>query len=153
MHKKQYRQKVAKSESCTNKRQDADAQEQFNADNIAKPSVILNQMVMGNINNENSFPSGQINKDRNSFLLELILNENQSFVLEQLRENDMVANVKETSKRDYNNSESFISDQAKDPNIDMNAIKLRRKESKRNRKIIQKLIFQKAIYTDVSAIQ
>ena len=80
--------------------QDADVQKQFIANNTAKPSVILNQMVMGNIKNENSFPSGQINKDRNSFLLELILNENQSFVLEQLRENDMVANVKETSKRD-----------------------------------------------------
>ena len=44
-------------ESCTNKRQDAEAQNQHNANNTAEPSVISNPMVMGNNYNENSFPS------------------------------------------------------------------------------------------------
>ena len=88
-------------------------------------------MVTGNSNNENSFFS------------ELTINENQSFVSEQLREDDMVANIKQTSQRDYNNSESFISDQSTDPDMEAQPYKLRRKEYKRKR--IQKLIFWRTI--------
>ena len=40
-------------ESYTNKIQDADIQNQCSVDNTAKPSVILNPMVMGNNNSEN----------------------------------------------------------------------------------------------------
>ena len=53
-----------------------------------------------------------------------------------------------------NNSESFISDQAKDPDIVVNTKKkLRRKESKRKRKIVLTLIFQETIEKDVSTIK
>ena len=67
---------------------------QHNADKTAKPSAIINPRVMGRSNNENSIPSESTNKDTNSFFSELIINENQGFVLEQLREDDMVVNVK-----------------------------------------------------------
>ena len=35
-------------ESCTNKKQNAETQNQHNADNTAKQSIIPNPMVMGN---------------------------------------------------------------------------------------------------------
>ena len=66
-----------KPESCTNKKQDANVQRQCNADNKAKPNVIFNLSVMASNNNENSCPSEPINKDKNSFFSELIINENQ----------------------------------------------------------------------------
>ena len=44
-------------ESCTNKRQDAERQNQCNADNTAKPSFITNPMVTGKNKNEKSFLS------------------------------------------------------------------------------------------------
>ena len=56
-------------------------------------------MVMGDNSNENGFSSETTNKDRNSFLSELIIYENQSFVSHQLRKDDMVAaNAKQTSE-------------------------------------------------------
>ena len=88
----------------------------------------------------------------NSFFSELIIYENQSFLSQQLRENDMAANVKQASERDNNNSESFISYQAKDPDLDANTI-LTKKKRKQKKKIIQKLIFQKAVDSDVSTIK
>ena len=48
---------VGMSESCTNRRQDAETQSQHNADNTTEPSVFTNPMVIGNNNTENSFPS------------------------------------------------------------------------------------------------
>ena len=95
-------------ESCTNKRQDAETQNQHNAVNNAKPSIFNNSMVISNDNNENSFLSEPINKDSKCFLSELII-----LGSEQIREDDMTVNVKQTSKRDNNTIESFISDQAK----------------------------------------
>ena len=51
------------SESCTNKRQDAETQNWPNVVNTAELSVITNPTAMGNNNNENSFLSESINKD------------------------------------------------------------------------------------------
>ena len=87
-------------------RNDTDTQSQHNADNANEPSVITNPVVMGNNNN------------KNSFLSELIINENQRFVSEQLREDDTVTNIKQASQRENNSSESFISDQSKDPDME-----------------------------------
>ena len=85
-------------EQLKGREQETETQNTQNAD--------YNPMVMGNNNNENSFPSESSNKD--CFFSELIINENQSFVSEQLLEDDMAANVKQTSERDNNNSERFI---------------------------------------------
>ena len=53
-----------------------------------------------------------INKDSNIFLSEVIINENKSFVSNQLRKGDMAAaNVKQTSEINTNDYESFISAQ------------------------------------------
>ena len=104
--------------SSSKKRQDAEMQNQHNVDNTAKPSATTNPTIMGKNNNENSFPSGSTNEATNISCSELIINENQGFVSEQLREDDMVANVKQTSKRDNYNSKSCISDQAEDSDID-----------------------------------
>ena len=60
-----------------------------------------------------------------------------------------MANVKQTSERDNNKSESFISYQAKDPDI----VATTKQTKKKRKKKIQKLIFQKAINTHVSIIQ
>ena len=88
-------------------------------------------MVMGNNNNEKSFLSDQIN------------NQNQTFVSEQLREDDMVTNIKQASQTANTNSEILISDQSKYHEMEAKTIKQRRKESKGKR--IQKLIFQRTI--------
>ena len=109
-------------------------QNQHNADNTAKPSVITNPMVTGNNNNENNFLSEPINKDSNSVFSELIINENQSLVSEKLREDDMAANVKK-SERDNSNNESFISDQAKDPDIVENTKQNKKNRKKKNSKV------------------
>ena len=95
-------------ESSTNKRQDVYTQSQHKVKNITEPSVISNPMVMVNNNNENNF------------LSELTINQNQSFVSEQLRKDDTVA--KQASQRDNDNSERFISDQSKDPDIEAKTI-------------------------------
>ena len=107
------------------KRQDADTQRQHNADKPTLPSVITNPIVIGSNNNENIFLSW------------LTVNDNQSFVLEQLREDDMVANIKQASHRDNNNNESFISDKSKDPFIELKTIqsKKKRKQKKKNSKV------------------
>ena len=67
-------------------------------------------MVMGNNNNENNFLSQQT------------MNENQSFASEQLREDDMVTNTKQATQRDNKNSDRFISDQSKDPDMEVKTI-------------------------------
>ena len=81
-------------------------------------------MVIGNNNNENSF------------LSELTINENQSFVSEQLREDDTVANIRQARQRSNNNSESFISDQSKDPDIEAKTIQTKKKRKTKNLKLI-----------------
>ena len=58
-----------KSKSCANKRQDTDVQKQCNADNTPNPSTTPNPMVKGKNNNDN--------KD---FFLEPVINDNQSFL-------------------------------------------------------------------------
>ena len=124
------------SESCTNKMQDVETQSQHNADNTTEPSVIGNQTDMCNNNDEKSFPSESTNEDTNSFFSELIINETQSFVSEHLREDDMPTTVKQV--RDSNNSERFILDQPKDPDIGANKIqtkKKRKQKEKNNLKI------------------
>ena len=75
--------KGGKLESCTTKRQDADIQKQYIADNAARPGVVPSPMVIGNNNNKNK-----------SFFSETIINDNQSFLSEQFRVNDMMENVK-----------------------------------------------------------
>ena len=56
-------------------------------------------MVMGNNNNKNDLFAETINNDSDTFLSELIIIENKSFVSDQLRKNGMVAaNAKQTSK-------------------------------------------------------
>ena len=62
MHKKAVQAECGKSESCTNKRQDADIQKQCSADNKANPSAVLNPVAMENNNNENRSPTEPINK-------------------------------------------------------------------------------------------
>ena len=46
----------------------------------------------------------------------------KGFVSEQLREDDMVANIKWASQRDNYNSERFISDQSEDPDLEAKTI-------------------------------
>ena len=98
------------------------------------PSFITNPMVMGNNDNENSFLSESTNEDTNIFFSELIINENQSFVSEQSRGDDMVAYVKQTHERENNNSENVISDQSKDPDIEMKTRQTKKKTAKKKKK-------------------
>ena len=63
----------------------------------------------------------------------------KSFVSGQFRENDMAANVKQMSKKDCYNSESFISDQAKDSNGDSNTIQTMKKRNQREKKYNSKV--------------
>ena len=101
-------------------------------------------MAVGSNRNENNFLSKTINKDANSFLSELIINENQRFVSDQLRKSDMVAaNAKQISGKYNNNSESFISDQSTDPDIEGTTIQFKKKRKHKKRKIGQKLTFQR----------
>ena len=79
---------LRKLESCTTKGR---IYKKCNADNRTKPSVILN--LMGNNNCENSFHCLPINKDIISFFSEPIINKNQSFVSEKLREDGTVTTV------------------------------------------------------------
>ena len=67
-------------------------------------------------------PKIWLKQDPHVVFSELIINENQSFASEQLRENDTMANVKQTSERDNSNSERLISYQGKDPDIDVHAV-------------------------------
>ena len=62
-----------------------------------------------------------------------------------------MADVKQISERNNNNSESFISDRSEYPDIEAKTTqtKKKRKEKKKN----QDLIFQKAMNADVSMIQ
>ena len=108
-----------KCEQFESEKQDAEAQSQHNADNTAKPTIFTNPMVMGNNSNEKSFSAKTINKDSNSFLSELIINENQSFISDQLRKGDMAAaGIRQKSEIHTNDNESFISDQYKDPDLE-----------------------------------
>ena len=98
-----------KFESYKNKRQDAEAQSQHNADNITKSSIVTNPTVIGNNSNENSFSEKTINKYSNSFFSELIINENKSFASDQFRKDHMsAANAKQTSEIHINGNESLI---------------------------------------------
>ena len=91
--------------------------------------------VTGNNSNENSFSSETMNRDNNSFLSELIINENQSFVFDQLRKDDMTAaNAKQTSKIHIYNNESFISDQYKDPHLEVKTIQKKKKRKWKKKK-------------------
>ena len=111
----------------------------FNADNTTKPNVSFYPMVIGNNNNENSSPLEPIHKDSKNFFSEPMINEIQSFVSEQLREKDTAENVTQTSNRDNNKSESFISDQAKDPDINANTMQMRNKRKHKKKKSNSKL--------------
>ena len=86
-------------ESCKNKRQDTDIQKQCSADNKPKSSVMASPMVMGKITNDNNFLSEQINSDNKSFFLELIINGNQSFLSEQFREDELELNVEQKHRK------------------------------------------------------
>ena len=104
-------------ESSTSKRQDADTQSQHNADNTTKPRVVTNPTVTGNNNNENSF------------LSELSINENQSFVSEQLRADDTVANIKKQARGTITIVKSLFQINLKILTWRQKLYKLRRKES------------------------
>ena len=126
-----------KFESYEIKRQDAEVQSQYSAENAAELSIVTYLMVIGNNSNENSFSSETINKDSNSFLSELIINENQVFVSDQLRKDNMVtADAKQTSEICTNDNESFISDHYKDPDLEAQTIqkKKKRKQEKKKKK-------------------
>ena len=81
MHKKQSKQQVGSLRAVQTRGKML--MYKNNAMQTIKPYVILNLMLMGNNNNENSCPSEQIPKDSDSFFSERIINENQSFVSEQ----------------------------------------------------------------------
>ena len=57
----------SKPESCTNKRQDADAQKQCSEDNMSEWSFTPNPIVMGTNNNDISFFTEPMNNDNKSF--------------------------------------------------------------------------------------
>ena len=132
-----------KFETYENKRQDVEVQSQHNADNTPESSIVTNPMVIGNNSNENSFSSGTINKNSKNCLSELIINENQSFVSDQLRKDNMApAEAKQTSRIHTNDNESFTLIDYKDPDLEVQTIQRRRKESRRKRKISQELMIQ-----------
>ena len=56
--------------------------------------------------------------------------------------------VEETIK-----NESFISDQSKDPDIEVKTIQIKKKRKQNKKKIIQKLVFQRAINADLITVQ
>ena len=74
-------------------------QQQYNAHNGDEPVDDPNPTVMGNINNRHQ-----------SLSLNLIINEYQSFLSEQLTEDDMEVNGTQTNQINNNNndSESFL---------------------------------------------
>ena len=123
-----------KSKQFESEKQDAEAQSQHNVDNTAKPTTVTNPTVTGNNSNENSFSAETINKDSNNFISELKINENQSFVSDQLRGNDMAAaDTKETREIHTNDNESFILDQYMYPDLEAQTI-----QKKKKRKQIKK---------------
>ena len=123
--------KGRKPESCT-KRKDAEAWIQHNADNTTEPIIVTNPVVMVNKINENNFLSETINKGSNTLFSDMIIN--QSFVQQQLREEEKTSNVKQTSDRDNNNSESCISDQSKDHETEAQSIQTKKKRKQKIKK-------------------
>ena len=89
---------------------------------------------MGNNNNRNQ-----------NILSDLITNENQNFVSEQFREDDMKASVKLTNHRNKNNndSERFLSDQLEMLmwRQKLKQMKKRRRQKKQKRKKYSKIDF------------
>ena len=65
---------VEMAESCSSRRQDVDAQKQYNADNTAKPDVVPNAIVTGSNNNKNQ-----------SFFSDPLINDYLGFLSEQFR--------------------------------------------------------------------
>ena len=120
-----------KCEQFESEKQDVEAQSQQDADNTAKPTIVTNPTVIGN--NKNDFFAQTVN-DGYNFLSEIIINENQSFVSDQLREdNTVAADAKQTSKIHTNDNESFVSDQCNVPHLEPQAIqkKKKRKQEKK----------------------
>ena len=92
-------------------------------------------MVVGNINNKKDFFAETINNDRSSFLSELIINVNKSFVSYQLREDDMAAaNAMQTCETHTNENKGFISDQYKDPDLEAQTIQKKKKRKQKKKK-------------------
>ena len=92
-------------------------------------------MVMGNNNNKNDSFAEKINNDSDSFLSELIINETQSFVSDQLIKDDTVAaDAKQIRKIHTIDNESFISNQYKDPDLEVQTIQKKKNESRRKKK-------------------
>ena len=92
-------------------------QEQYNAN---EPVVDPNPTIISNFNNRNQSLSSN-----------LIFNENESFLPEQLTENDMKVNVNtKPDNSNNNNSESYLSDQSKDAEIKVKT----KEESKKKRR-------------------
>ena len=99
-----------------------------------QPSIVTSPMFIGNNSNKNSFLWQAINKDSNSLISELIINENQSFVSYLLRKDDItVANSKQINKIYNKNSESFIS--YLDIEVQTIQNKKKRKQKKKKSKI------------------
>ena len=76
-----------------------------------------------------------MNIDDKSFFSELIINDNQSFLSEKYRGDDMGVNVEQANQKNNTNSESFISDQSKGAGTDAKAKQRRRKKRKSNLKV------------------
>ena len=100
------------TESCKNKMQDANVQKQCNANNIAKPSVDTNPMVMGNNNNSN-----------------------KSFLSQQIAEDNMKTNVKQTNQKNKKDDNgSFHSDQYKKNGMEAFIKQMEKKKTKQKKK-------------------
>ena len=108
-------------ESYAYNRQDVDVHKQNNAD---EPVVDPTPMFMGNIN-----------KRSQSLHANKIINNNQSFLSEQLTDDDMKMNVKQTKQINNNNdSESFLSDQSRDVDIEAKTKQTNNKTKQKKRK-------------------
>ena len=83
--KAQFKWKMGNARSLKVKSRTQKHQIQQNADNAAKTTIVTNPMVTGNDNNKIDFFAETLNNGSNSFLSELIINENQSFLLDQVR--------------------------------------------------------------------
>ena len=55
-------------------------------------------------------------------------------IKEQLREDNMLANIKQASQRDNNNAERFISDQYKDPDMEAKIIQTKKEKKAKEKK-------------------
>ena len=93
-------------------RQDADVQKQCHVNNTHKPSIIPNPTVTGKIK-ENSFLLEPINNNK-IFFSQFIIKDIQSFLSEVLREDDKEVNAEQTNQKNNSYSESFISDKSED---------------------------------------